>query len=111
MLEKLRQQGLATPRILFTTYTNALIHSSEQLLQQLLGEDARFVEVQTADKKMSDILTRAGVPRKTPNEQNRGLLQKQFYLAMKRATFEGNLLQQQAQVQALERLGQSYVQE
>src|SRR5260370_16813847 len=62
LIEKLRRQGLSEPRILFTTYTNALIHFSEQLLQQLLREAARFVEVQTSDNKMSDILKRAGVP-------------------------------------------------
>ena len=111
LIEKLRQQGIAAPRILFTTYTNALIHFSEQLLEQLLGEDACFVEVQTADKKMSDILKRAGVPRRTPNEQNRNLLQVQFIRTVKRMQFEGNALQQQAQARAIERLGYPYVQE
>jgi len=111
IIEKLRAQGVSEPRILFTTYTNALIHFSEQLLQQLLGEDARFVEVRTADKKMSDILQRAGAPKNTPKEQNRGLLQTMFYRATKRAQFEGNLLQQTAQAQAIERLGHAYVQE
>lgn len=111
LIEKLRAQGVAAPRILFTTYTNALIHFSEQLLQQLLGEDARFVEVQTADKIMSDILKRAGVPRKTPNEQNRNLLQTIFQRVVKRTQFEGSLLQQQAQGQAIERLGLPYVHE
>jgi superfamily I DNA/RNA helicase len=111
LIEKLRAQGVAAPRILFTTYTNALIHFSDQLLQQLLGEDARFVEVYTADKIMSDILKRAGAPRKTPNEQNRNLLSTMFYRAAKRTPFEGNSLQQQAQAQAIERLGLPYVHE
>lgn len=111
LIEKLRKQNVAEPRILFTTYTNALIHFSEQLLAQLLGEDARFVEVQTADKKMSDILKRAGAPKKTPNEQNHDLLRTLLIRAIKQAPFEGNLLQQQAQGQAIERLGYAYVQE
>lgn len=111
ILEKLRQQGLTAPRILFTTYTNALIHSSEQLLHQLLGEDARFVEVQTADKKMSDILKRAGVPRKTPGEHNSSQLYTVFYRSVRDATFEGNALQRLAQEQAIERLSHVYVQE
>src|SRR5438132_5309547 len=111
LIEKLRSQGVAAPRILFTTYTNALIHSSEQQLQQLLGDDASFVEVHTADKIMSDILKRAGVSRRTPNEQNRSLLTTMFHRAAKRTQFEGNLLQQQAQAQAIERLGLPYVQE
>ena len=111
LLEKLRQQGVAEPRILFTTYTNALVHSSEQLLQQLLGEDARFVDVQTADKKMSDILKRAGVPKKTPTESSNNLLQTVFHRSVRDAPFEGNLLQRQAQEQAIERLGHVYVQD
>src|SRR5207302_9165189 len=111
MLEKLRRQGLAAPRILFTTYTNALKHSSEQLLQQLLGEDKHFVEVQTADKKMSEILKRAGIPQKTPNENNSNLLQTVFHRSIRDAAFEGNALQRQAQAQAIERLGHTYVQD
>jgi superfamily I DNA/RNA helicase/mRNA-degrading endonuclease RelE of RelBE toxin-antitoxin system len=111
LIERLRRQNVDEPRILFTTYTNALIHFSEQLLAQLLGEDARFVEVQTADKKMSDILKRAGAPKKTPNEQNKDLLQTLLVRSVKQAPFEGNLLQQQAQAQAIERLGFAYVQE
>jgi superfamily I DNA/RNA helicase/mRNA-degrading endonuclease RelE of RelBE toxin-antitoxin system len=111
LLEKLRQQGVTEPRILFTTYTNALVHSSEQLLQQLLGKDARFVEVQTADKKMSDILKRAGASKKTPNESNYNLLHTVFHRSVRDAPFEGNLLQRQAQEQAIARLGYSYVQE
>jgi len=77
----------------------------------LLGEDARFVEVQTADKKMSDILRRAGVPKKTPNESNSNLLQTIFHRSIRDAVFEGNTLQRQAQAQALERLGHTYVQD
>jgi len=68
LIEKLRKMGQSEPCILFTTYTNALVNSSEQLLKQLLGEDVRYVEVQTADKKMSDILKRAGMPKKIPND-------------------------------------------
>ena len=99
--------GQSEPCILFTTYTNALVHSSEQLLRQLLGEDVRFVEVQTADKKMSDILKRAGVLKKTPNDS--ALIHKIFRTALKQTRFEGNVLQQQAQQQSLERLGEDYL--
>ncbi|GAB4415538.1 MAG: 3'-5' exonuclease [Anaerolineae bacterium] len=41
-------QGLH-PRILFTTYTNALVRASEQLLQQLLGDLPPELEVSTLD--------------------------------------------------------------
>lgn len=107
LIEKLRKMGQPAPSILFTTYTTALVNSSEQLLKQLLGEDARFVEVQTADKKMSDILKRADVPKKTPNENN--IIQKIFQRALKQTQFEGNILQQQTQQQSLERLGLDYL--
>ena len=107
LIEKLRKMGQSEPCILFTTYTNALVNSSEQLLKQLLGEDVRYVEVQTADKKMSDILKRAGVPKKTPNEN--GIIYKIFQRAIKQTRFEGNVLQQQAQQQSLERLGVDYL--
>ncbi len=107
LIEKLRKMGQLEPSILFTTYTNALVHSSEQLLKQLLGEDARFVEAQTADKKMSDILKRAGVPKKTPNDND--IIQKIFQRALKQTQFEGNVLQQQAQQQSLERLALDYL--
>jgi mRNA-degrading endonuclease RelE of RelBE toxin-antitoxin system len=36
LLEKLRKMGQPEPSILFTTYTNALLNSSKQLLKQLL---------------------------------------------------------------------------
>src|SRR5260370_5467473 len=107
VIEKLRKMGQSEPCILFTTYTNALVNSSEQLLKQLLGEDVRYVEVQTADKKMSDILKRAGVPKKTPNEN--GIIYKIFQRAIKQTCFEGKALQQHAQQQALERLGVDYL--
>jgi superfamily I DNA/RNA helicase/mRNA-degrading endonuclease RelE of RelBE toxin-antitoxin system len=107
LIEKLRKMGQSEPCILFTTYTNALVNSSEQLLKQLLGEDARYVEVQTADKKMSDILKRAGIPKKTPNDN--AIIHKIFQTALKQTRFEGNVLQQQAQQQSLERLGVEYL--
>src|SRR5258708_12306218 len=111
LIHNLRHHGYSEPLILFTTYTNALIHSSKQLLQQLLGEDERFVEVQTADKKMSDILKRAGIPKRTPNEENRGGLQDKVVVTMKRASVAGNRVEQQAKGQAVERLGHVYVHE
>jgi len=107
LIEKLRKIGQSEPCILFTTYTNALVNSSVQLLQQLLGEDYRYVEVQTADKKMSAILKRAGVPKKTPNDS--AIIHKIFHTALKQTRFEGNVLQQQAQQQSLERLGVDYL--
>ncbi|WP_324715476.1 UvrD-helicase domain-containing protein [Carboxydochorda subterranea] len=48
------------PRILFTTYTNSLIRSSRQLLEQLLGPQAECVDVDTADRVAMRILAASG---------------------------------------------------
>ncbi len=44
------------PRILFTTYTNALVRASEQLLQQLLGEFPDGLKVSTLDNVAMEIV-------------------------------------------------------
>ena len=56
----LRRAGNPFPRILFTTYTNALVTYSQQLLSELLGEDAACVEVQTADELAMSIVGKSG---------------------------------------------------
>lgn len=48
-------QGMA-PRILFTTYTNALVNASRQLLVQLLGELPPGLEVSTLDNIAMNIV-------------------------------------------------------
>jgi superfamily I DNA/RNA helicase/mRNA-degrading endonuclease RelE of RelBE toxin-antitoxin system len=108
LVETLRQQGLQEPRILFTTYTNALIRSSEQLLQQLLGDDSRYVEVQTADRLVRSIITQLGQQKSLINETELGELLLQAY---KEAQFPGDTAQQRTQRQAIERLGFDYVQQ
>src|SRR3954467_12669182 len=47
-------------RTLFTTYTNALMRASQQLLRQLVGPDGTRVSVRTADKLARDIVERRG---------------------------------------------------
>lgn len=108
LVQNLRQQGRTDFRILFTTYTNALIKQSEQLLKQLLGGDRAYVEVQTADSIAVSLLARVGtVPPIIAHGESLYLISK----AMKSAHFDGNTLQQQAQRQAIERLSQDYVQQ
>jgi superfamily I DNA/RNA helicase len=48
-----------SPRILFTTYTNALVAYCKQQLQHLLGSDADHVSVRTADSIVREVLTGA----------------------------------------------------
>ena len=56
LLDKLRETGHHNPRILFTTYTNALVETSKQLLGQLLGNDVSCVHVCTADKLVMSLV-------------------------------------------------------
>lgn len=109
LLDQLLMQGYSTPHILFTTYTKALITSSRQLLEQLLGENARYVRVETADSIAGSILYQSG--------QHKGftILDKQQDLCqlLKRTIagtpFEGNSLQRQAQQQAVEKISIDYL--
>lgn len=48
-------------KVLFTTYTNALVAFSRGLLKTLLGDQAEAVDVLTADAIIGRILTKAGV--------------------------------------------------
>ncbi len=108
IVQELREKGLGEFRILFTTYTNALIKLSEQLLQQLLGDDIRHVEVTTADKIVMTLLGQLGKPlRIVDHYEVSNLLQQ----AVKMAHFDGNTFQQQAQRQAVERLSIDYLQQ
>jgi superfamily I DNA/RNA helicase len=102
LVRKLLEMGEPAPRILFTTYTNALIKSCEQQLGQLLGEDARHVEVRTADGVAKDILgPAAAFPELVDNDTLNRLLRQ----AVAKAPFEGSALQRQA----LERISQPYL--
>lgn len=96
----------AKPQLLFTTYTNALMRASEQLLQQLLGDDACYVRVSTADKISRDILNSQRMVKEilTSFEQHDLLRQ-----AIAETPFEGNQAQQMAQQQTLERIGHDYL--
>lgn len=62
LLETLKANGVKEPKILFTTYTNALVAFSQQLLTSLLGEDVRYVEVKTADAIATSIRHLGVVP-------------------------------------------------
>lgn len=106
MIEKMRNEGLAEPHILFTTYTNALVSSSRQLLEQLLGSDAHYIKVQTADSIIHSTLSKLG--------QRKNILDgpeflQLFQTATSEPTFEGNALQQQMQRQMLQKLGHEYL--
>ena len=105
LLEQLLKTSKA-PRILFTTYTNPLIRSSEQLLQQLLGNNVQYVRVDTVDKVAREVLQRAGQVKDIIADKEQLTLLKQ---AIAETTLEGNALQQLAYQQIFERMGNHYV--
>jgi len=105
-LDALRAEGVARPRVLFTTYTRALTRVSEQLLRQLLGDDARFVEVSTADSVAVGLYRDAhGAVDIARFDQQRELLEG----AVAAVRFSGNSLQAAAKRKTIARLGLDYL--
>jgi superfamily I DNA/RNA helicase len=109
LLDQLLRAGQRKPAILFTTYTNALIKASEQQLQQLLGDNAKYVKVDTADSIAHSILTSLGQIQSPAligsyQETNRGIQQ-----AIAASTFAGNLLERRLKKQTIERMGLDYL--
>jgi superfamily I DNA/RNA helicase/mRNA-degrading endonuclease RelE of RelBE toxin-antitoxin system len=105
LLRVLRAEGQPQPRILFTTYTNALVTFSRQLLKSLLGDDVARVEVRTADSLAREI---AGANRQTHLATSTELRQVTRQ-AIRAASFEGNALQKQAQVKTINALDLDYL--
>ncbi len=106
LLRDLRARGLQQPRVLFTTYTNALVNSSSQLLKQLLGPDAAYVTVRTADSIIYRVVQDLEPGREIVEPAELRFLLKR---ALKEQTFTGTMLQQQMQRQTVERLGVDYL--
>lgn len=93
------------PKILFTTYTNALVAFSRQLLDQLLGPDAELVDVRTADS-----LVRAVAGKECTGKILGGYeAEAAVARAVETARFEGNELVQKAQHEALKKLSAEYL--
>jgi superfamily I DNA/RNA helicase/mRNA-degrading endonuclease RelE of RelBE toxin-antitoxin system len=106
LLRELRKHEQGQVRVLFTTYTNALVKSSEQLLEQLLGEDMRFVEVQTADKLAMRLLGAVGQHVQFMDNWKVNELLKQ---AIAQAPFDGTPEQQHLQQQTIGRMSLDYL--
>lgn len=108
LLTQLLKKGAREPKILFTTYTNALVKSSEQLLQQLLGTDFRYVRVETTDSIAYAILQDCKEAQDYEIQKNE-VYKQLLAQAIAETCFEGNLLQQKAQKQTLQRMGIDYL--
>ena len=106
MIRVLRESGVEEPRILFTTYTNALVTFSRQLLGSLLGPDAMCVEVKTADKVVASVLGSNGVSWRQPNAPTKRSCETS---ALANAKYSSNVLKGDAQKRAVEKLGRSYL--
>ena len=108
LIECLKKSGVAKPKILFTTYTNALITFSQQLLESLLGKDAQYVEVKTADSLVYALICQAtGKPNIAELAQLKQIVKQALPIAIDSIT--GNLLQKQAQTLTLQRLSLEYL--
>uniref|UniRef100_B8HYW2 DNA 3'-5' helicase n=1 Tax=Cyanothece sp. (strain PCC 7425 / ATCC 29141) TaxID=395961 RepID=B8HYW2_CYAP4 len=108
LIQTLKANGIAEPKVLFTTYTNALIAFSRQLLTSLLGDDIQHVNVDTVDSIIYALVCReAGEPKLADANQLKILIQQARELAV--LNLEGNLLQQHAQKQILENLTPDYL--
>lgn len=106
LIRVLHGAGIARPRILFTTYTNALVIYSRQLLQMLLGDDVDCVEVSTYDKIVRDIYKAGhGDPQMAKDTDQRKALAR----AIETVEYDGNPLQKKAQQAAIDRMGEAYL--
>lgn len=82
VLRQAREKGQPRPRILVTTYTNALVNAAQEMLKTLLGEaDAALVEVRTVDNLVAEILRAAGLPGKSADD---GIVRDQVRKAIQR---------------------------
>ncbi|HEX4204139.1 MAG TPA: UvrD-helicase domain-containing protein [Ktedonobacteraceae bacterium] len=108
LIEQLKARDASSePRILFTTYTNALVEASRQLLAQLLGPDACYVQVSTTDKLVYEVLNEAHA---LSSDINKDSEQRQLLIqALGQAQFNGNRVQQYAQKMTIEHLGYDYL--
>jgi superfamily I DNA/RNA helicase/mRNA-degrading endonuclease RelE of RelBE toxin-antitoxin system len=106
LIEAFRRSGVESPKILFTTYTRTLVASSSQLLKRLLGEDARLVEVLTADAIAMELVK--GARGCTQCLKDRDLIPV-MTRAMAETELSGTSLQVQMKRSGLERLGAKYL--
>jgi superfamily I DNA/RNA helicase len=106
LLKALRQAGTEEPHILFTTYTNALVTVSRQLLQTMLGEDIRCVDVRTADSLAYEI---AGIDEASVRMAKTADLRQAMREALRTVSFQGSLLERQTQMKIINALGEDYL--
>jgi len=109
-VEKLIRDGYQ--RILFTTYTNALVTYSQQLLAQLLGVDpaSKGIAVNTVDWLAVEYYkSRYGEPNFAKASRQKSLLEQAIKQAISQNKLGQNALSPGARRSALEKLGVDYL--
>ncbi|MBO0794148.1 MAG: AAA family ATPase [Ktedonobacteraceae bacterium] len=106
LIREFHRRGHEHFRLLFTTYTTTLVRTYEQLLEQLLGSDVRFVEVRTVDQLASDLLKSI---QQRPEIIEPDALDTLLLEAMQRASYAGSGSQQQAQRRFIEKMNFDYL--
>jgi superfamily I DNA/RNA helicase/mRNA-degrading endonuclease RelE of RelBE toxin-antitoxin system len=101
IIRALQSEGVRKPRALFTTYTKALVHSSEQLLHRLLGEDAKFVEVRTADSVVNGVFKYLNLRQNYASQRDQ--------MTLLREVIEAAGAREGTQVRSLERMSDDYL--
>ena len=106
LVRSLRESGIEKPQVLFTTYTNALVAFSEQLLGRLLDRDRDLVTVRTADSLVVRIVASVDGQQDIAESQTLGAALKE---ALENAAFDGRGLQKRAQRRTIEQLSPEYL--
>jgi mRNA-degrading endonuclease RelE of RelBE toxin-antitoxin system len=106
IIEALKDEGSSIPRILFTTYTNALKAFSESLLESLLNEDAHLVEVRTADSFAMEVMRAAGT---SPKLIGKAELDREMERAKVAAAEGDNALERRKSQRLLENFSNTYL--
>ncbi|MGG7643913.1 3'-5' exonuclease [Rhodovulum sp. YNF3179] len=102
----LAREGVREPRILFTTYTNALTNVSNSLLRTLFPERPEAVVVKTADSLVREIIEESGLRFAPANEvQMREALRR----ALEQASLGENALERKRNKDAISRFSESYL--
>jgi superfamily I DNA/RNA helicase/mRNA-degrading endonuclease RelE of RelBE toxin-antitoxin system len=109
-VEKLIREGYQ--KILFTTYTNALVTYSQQLLSQLLKAEpaSQGVTVNTVDFLAVEYYkSRYGEPKFAKSDKEKSLLEQAFKQAISQKLLGNNPLTRRLRQASLEKLGLDYV--
>ncbi len=105
-VKKLTKEGNMLPRVLFTTYTNALANVSTALVKTLLPEQEQAVVVKTADSLVKEIVEAGGL-RFAPATAEQCL--EALRTALDKVSLGDNALERRKNKDALARFSEGYL--